>query len=351
MKMKEIDYNIKVTERLKEPGLFEPFEIVNLVPDKSNDNTIADLVLELRYAGKSVKFLAEVKNRSVPQVVNTGITKILNLVNTAGEKYYPVLVLPFLSKSVVEQLKESQVSGLDLNGNYFISTEEIVGIRLDRKNEYKESTPIRNVFTGNSSIVGRFLLKKNKAYNSLNEIYNEIRRLGGELSLSTVSKVLSRLTEDLIIRKDVSGIYVIQPEKLLLNLALNYKSPNPLKILRLRLPANRKEAEELLDKYFNKWIWSGETSSDTYATTTAPQEFTAYTKGFYNSEEILKLADIRFYNCTLLILPKEQNYLLFDSDRKFASKVQTYIELMQLGKREKEVAFDLEKEILNEFGK
>lgn len=350
-KMQELYTNFKLAafDRLQDRALLEPFEIAEVSQDKRAGNLQDYIVLRIRYANKSVSFLVEVKSRSVPQVVERGIGQIKKLVSLAGNNYYPALLVPYLSDSVVDQLKGNNVSGIDLNGNYYIVTDEIVGIRLDRKNKYKESTPIKNVYAGNSSIVGRFLLKEMRIFNSVNEIYEGIRNSGGEITLSTVSKVLSRLNDDLILQKENTGISLLQPQKLLENLKNNYKPPKPVKLLRLKLPGSREEAKAVLNKYLNDgWIWSGESSADCYAPTTQPGELTVFANAPYR-EEILSLADIRFYNSTLMVLPKDQNYFFFDAKDNYASKVQTYLELMQLDKREKEVALDIEQEIINEF--
>ncbi|MDP4176412.1 MAG: hypothetical protein Q8933_20700 [Bacteroidota bacterium] len=349
--MKELYSNSDTTafNILQDRSLLYPFEIVEVSQGKKFENLESDMELQIRYGNKSARFLVEIKNRSVPQIVERGIGQIKKLINIADENYYPALLVPYLSNSVVDLLKENNISGIDLNGNYFIVTDEIVGIRLDRKNEYKESAPIKNVYSGNSSIVGRFLLKEKRIFNSVNEIYKGVRNSGGDITLSTVSKVLSRLSDDLIIQKDKKGISLLQPQKLLQKLKNNYKPPEPIKILRLKLSGNREEARSVLNKYFGKsWMWSGESSADYYASTTLPSEFTIFTNVPYR-EEILNLVDMKFYNCTLLIISQDQNYLFFGSTANYASKVQTYLELMQLDKREKEVAIDIEREILNGF--
>lgn len=68
-------------------------------------------------------------------------------------------------------------------------------------------------------------MKEKRIFNSVNEIYEGIRNLGGDITLSTVSKVLSRLSDDLILQKDKTEIFILQPQKLLLNMKSSYKQP------------------------------------------------------------------------------------------------------------------------------
>jgi hypothetical protein len=343
-------------EKLSTEGFLYPLQVTNLERNVEGNSfagkrQIADYLIKLSYKNKSADFLVELKSRSVPQVIEQGISQVKNLLNGFTKKYYPLLLVPNLSKSLVELLEKYNVSGIDLNGNYYILSDEIIAIRLDQKNRYKETVPIKNIYLGNSSIVPRFLLRKKKIFSSVNEIYDEIKKSGGDISLSTISKVLKSLTGEFIIQKNNSGISLIQPQKLLQNLQKNYQPPAPLKILRLKLPQDRNNTKEILNKYLgNDWIWSGETSADIYASTTIAKEATVYARSISNDEEFIKnFVDVKFYNCTLLIISEAQNYLFYDSQNKYSSKVQSYIELMQLGKREKEIAVDIEKLILNEF--
>jgi hypothetical protein len=346
MKQINSEVEIEAIENMDNKFFYYPFSVEEIVQNKRINNKFADIELKLKLADKENKFLVEIKNRSVPQVVDNAIGQIKNLVAETPGNYFPAVLVPNLNNGLFEKLKKENVSGFDLNGNYFISTSDMAGIRLDIKSKHKESSPIKNVYSGIASTVGRFLLQERKFYKSVNDIYNSINSAGCKIALSTVSKVLTRLAEDQIIKKDKSGIVLIQPEKLLQSLKNNYKSPQPVKELKLRLPDNRDEAKIILDKYFgNDWMWSGESSADYHAVTTIPNQYTVYTRAYYNSEEILKYADDRFYNYVFCLLPADQGYLFLNSKKGYASIVQTYIELMMLGKREKEIGLEIEKRI------
>ena len=112
-----------------------------------------------------------------------------------------LLALPYLSSSVVNLLEETEVSGIDLNGNYVLQTNNFLAIRLDQKNKYKQSSGIKNVFRGTSSIVCRYLLQNPGPHKTVTAIHEGIRELDGRVSLSTVSKVLSTLSDELIVEK------------------------------------------------------------------------------------------------------------------------------------------------------
>jgi len=63
---------------------------------------------------------------------------------------------------VIEKLKDNSASGIDMNGNYYIVSPELVAIKLDKKNKFKEQRTIKDIYSRNSSIVARYLLKQKK---------------------------------------------------------------------------------------------------------------------------------------------------------------------------------------------
>jgi hypothetical protein len=337
-------------------NLYDPLVITEVLQESiinSNSSNIrADGVIRFDYLEQKLNLLIEIKNRTAPQIVERGIAVLKSLMfSTDDKEYIPALVVPYLSPPVVERLKSGKFSGLDLNGNYYIVTDNIIAIRLDKKNQYKETAYIKDVYAKNSSIIGRFLLRENFTYQKVSDIYNGINELGGKITLSTVSKVLTVLQEQLILSKDKEGIKLIQPVKLLSNLRMGYRAPAVSKTLLLNLPQTRQEAKDIFVKYFSdRWIWSGESSAEFYASTTLASQFTVYCKSSEIPQDFMnKYVDEKFYNYTFHIIPKSEEYILFDSQNNIASRLQTYLELSQLDKREKEIAQDIEKDILSGF--
>ena len=117
------------------------------------------------------------------------------------------------------------------------------------------------------------------------------------------------------------------------------------------MPEFRNEKEKVLNEYFsNNWIFAGESCADVYTSTPPISMFTVFLKqNEIPSNFIKEYVDIRFYNTTLLVLSNSDNYVFFARNNNYASKLQTYLELTQLDKREKELAQDIKKEILDEF--
>jgi hypothetical protein len=335
-----------------EKNLYSPLIIFDIERYTSSEDKGIDGFIKVGYFPQIITLLFEIKNRTAPQVIESAIKALLQLRKYEEYKgFAPALIVPYLTEKIVERLKSNNLCGLDMNGNYYIVTPEFVAIRLDRKNQYKESTYIKNIYSRNSSLVGRFLLRHNSYYEKVNDIFEGIKQFGGNISLSTVSKVLKGLEEQLIISKDNKKIKLLQPDKLLISLKENYIAPSVQRTIKLSLSEDRTKAQSDLDNLLEKnWIWSGESCTEFYASTTPTRTFTVFARGsnirYYTIDDIE-----RFYNYTIFVVPPVDEYVFFDSKDNKASKVQTYLELSQLDKREKEIARDIEKAILNEFGK
>jgi hypothetical protein len=337
----------------REKQMYSPLILSSVKRTESLDDKGIDGFVKINYLGKTVSLIIEIKNRTAPQIVETGIDALLKIIkNEKYKEFVPTLVVPYLTDKITNRLKANGLCGLDLNGNYFLTTPDFVAIRLDRKNQYKESSYIKDIFSRNSSLVGRFLLRQNYTYDRVSDIYEEIKKLGGNISLSTVSKVLKSLEEQLIISKANKTIKLLQADKLLKNLKENYIAPSVQRTVKINLPAEMMQAKRiLLDMFGTNWIWAGESSAEFYTTTTPSNAFTVFSKGGNNTSTLQENVNMRFYNYTIFVLPPIDEYVFFDSSNYKASKIQSYLELSQLDKREKEIAQDLEKDILFEFRK
>lgn len=352
MKTAKIIENEVFDKLEREKQLFAPIIISEVTRTEPLGNKDIDGFAKISYLGKTISLIIEIKSRTAPQIVEAGIDTLLRLTkNPKYKDFVPTLIVPYLSEKIVNRLKSNNLCGLDLNGNYFIAVPEFLAIRLDRKNQYKESAYIKDIYSRNSSLIGRFLLYKNYTYEKVSDIYEGIKKLGGNISLSTVSKVLKGLEEQLIISKENKKIKLLQPDKLLKNLKENYIAPSFQKTINVNLPGEMMQAKKILFDLLGKdWIWTGESCAEFYASTTPANLFMVYSRGRENitAEENVSM---RFYNYKIFVIPSVDEYVFFDSKDNKASAIQAYLELSQLDKREKEIARDIEKDILNEFRK
>ncbi|MBI4351921.1 MAG: hypothetical protein HY550_10810 [Elusimicrobia bacterium] len=304
-----------------------------------------DAGITLALQERMVDFLAEVKTRTAPGMVAESLWRIKNAPAVPGRNY--LLLVPYLTATIVEMLNREKLSGLDLNGNYLIQTPGLLAMRLDRENRFPESQPIKNIFAGASSLVGRLLLARGGRFGSVNEVARTIQMLGGGLSLSAVSKVLKGLAEELIIEKNRAGIALLQPEKLLQKLGENYRPPKILETLKLKIPdmnsfAGLKGPDGL---GLRSWVISGESSARRYAVMADSFATKVYVTDFGSLWNSL---DEKFYN--VVALRTGDLFPFFDAreegGQRWASPLQCWLELSRLDKREREISDTVRKAIL-----
>ncbi|MBI5883728.1 MAG: hypothetical protein HZB91_11565 [Elusimicrobia bacterium] len=331
-------------------ALYAPLQVVLVeAQPKCAGGYRPDAKITLAWQDRKVAFLAEVKARTAPKIVSESLWQIKNARGRADRNF--LLVVPFLSQTIVELLNREGVSGIDLSGNYLIQTPGILAVRLDQKNRFPESQPIKNIFAGSSSIVGRLFLSEKKRYESVNEVFGAIRTLGGSLSLSAVSKVLKGLEDELIIEKGNKGISLLQPEKLLQRLEGGYRPPKITATIRLQLPRKGFKSFQDLSEALPpsaRWVLSGQSSTDRYGITTQEEVTTAYVTDLgvwaqYESDRIYDAALNRTADSFPYFDAQTHNKL------RYASPIQCYLELSKLDKREHEIAATVREAILNKL--
>lgn len=325
---------------MNKKDLYKPLEILSV---KERAKVNGDVAVSIAWKRRRVNFTAEIKTRTAPKMIGESLWRLKN----QADKKDLLLVVPFLSKTIVGMLEQEGLSGIDLNGNYLIQSSEILAVRLDQANRFRESQPIKKIFSGNSSLVGRLFMSSKRRFDSVNEVYNAIRNLGGNLSLSAVSKVLTGLENELMIEKSEKGISLIQPEKLLQRLLEDYRPPKIVATLPIKLPEALKNFGKMISPP-TQWALTGESSAGRYAVTTPVTVSTIYTAGFGPLE---KYEDERFYN--VVLKKTSDSFPYFDAQEsdgiKWSSPIQCYLELSKLDKRERELAASVRQSILEKL--
>ena len=308
-----------------------------------------DARVTLALQNRNVVFFAEIKTRTAPKIIEETLWRVKKMAVSAGSNF--LLIVPYLSPSIVELLNREKVNGIDLNGNYLIQVQDIIAMRLDRKNCFPESQSIKNIFANGSSLVGRLFLASDRRFQSVNDVFAGITNLGGGLSMSAVSKVLKGLEEELIIEKGADGISLLQPEKLLQKLGGNYRPPRILGSVKLKIPGitgqtDLKMTDELAGALKgDRWVISGESSARRYAVMADASVLKLY---ITDDASLLKYQDDRFYN--VLAQKTDAEFPYFDAREgnglRWASPVQCWLELSRLDKREREIADGVREVIL-----
>lgn len=209
------------SEMLKqlEPGTnkFFPIEIKSVV---SGDNNAEAFVEFFIADGPSFKAFVEIMPVATPKIISPMVQFFRGL---NDKEKIPLLVVPYMRDEQAKILQKEGISWIDLCGNMTIRAPGGIYIeRTGNKNQFPDTSPIKKIFEGTSSLVSRALLLKKEPFKTLYEIVNFINERNGNITLATVSKVIRSLEEDVLVTKADNGISVTNREKLLDKLAEGY---------------------------------------------------------------------------------------------------------------------------------
>ncbi|MBU4268467.1 MAG: hypothetical protein KJ808_06425 [Acidobacteria bacterium] len=309
-----------------------------------------DALIEVCWNQNMAKFAVECKALSTPKAFWDGINLLKS--QSIPKGCYTMLFRPFFSERQLQDLEQERISGIDLCGNgVVIIPGKYAVFRSGGRNKFSTSAPIKNIYRKNSSMVSRVFCLRS-SYATVQEIYLEINRRNllvnrwnkKPISLSTVSKALKTLEEDLIVaRKEI--IRLLQPDKLLEKLSQYYDPPAVKKKVRLKVSVDGKALRELLMKLADTMdlpiIATGISSVNQYAVMQREDILSIYCPRL---EMLLKQLPgnetDRFPN--LELLETEDEVLYFDARQEgdfcWASPLQVYLELMAGDKRDQETA-------------
>ncbi len=321
-----------------------------------------DAYIEVKWKRKSARFAVECKALSTPKFFQNSINYLKSL--PLSKNVFPMLFMPFLSERQLKELEREGISGIDLCGNCVVVYPGTFSVfRSGGKNRFPSSAAIKNIYRKNSSMVGRgfFVYPDFQTVQDIRATINQRNLLVNRwnkkpMSLSTVSKVLKTMVEDLIITR-TETIRLLQPDKLLEKLRENYNPPVVKERMRLKIPENDKSLLKLLSEQSKQLelplIASGISSVTRYTVMQRGDLLTVYCP---KVELLLKRLPgsqtDRFPNLELLETEDEPVY--FDGRQEdgfwWASPLQVYMELMAGDKRDQETAEQLKALVLNDAG-
>lgn len=324
-----------------------------------------DALIRLEWRAKTYDFAAEFKAGYTPRILEQAMDQALRY--SRNGQTYPMIVVPYLDEEALEKLETEGVSGLDLCGNGIVVVpNNLLVFRTGYPNRFPQNTPIKNVYRGSSSLVARAcLLQPN--FPSVGKIQDAIHARHGYVALSTVSKVLKALEEEIIIERCEGTIRLLQPEKLLDLLLKNYRPPQVTRRFRGRATTNDITLMEAL--YSNAavnrvdFVMTGASSAERYVPIARSEAITFYCK---NIEGLLAMRDgenpaplvetSRFADVELIETQDETVY--FDQQEQVfsqefpdvlysvASPIQAYLELATGDPREQQTAEQIKQILL-----
>lgn len=294
--------------------------------------------------GTTTQFTIETKRQNTPLALRAAMDQARRNA-TRGD--FPMIVVPYLSPQALAELETAGVSGIDLCGNGLVIVPGRLYVqRSGQPNRFPQSRPLNNPYRGRSAMVARMLLAK-ASWPSLNALTAAIRAAGCDLSLPQASKAIRALADDLMVAKDGRGIRQIAPLELMDNLGAAWRKLVFPARLALRLPPGQDLAKALSAGAHFVWAVTGASSVQRYATfaQSGPRQIAvsdlARAQALLGGtiEPVASFADIE------LIETDEPGFFFMneidDGGLRWASKIQTWLELRSGDARQRQVAEDL----------
>ena len=319
------------------------------------ENKHPDAFVRAEWEGTRYRFVVEVRRLWTPKAIVEAIDAVRRYARPP--EFYPLVIVPYLPETRLDELEAAGVSGIDLCGNGVVVVPgRVLLYRTGRPNRFRSEDKIKNVFRGGSSLVARaFLLKPD--YESVQEAERFIRTRGAAVTLPTVSKVSKSLESMLVIDRTrgeggaARRLRLLQPDKLLDLLEANYVPPTVTRTIRGKTRLSIQALRERLasqDAKGARVVQTGFGSVQNYAVLAVEPIVPFYTSNI--EETLASLGDAfeatdRFAN--VAFSETKDNTVYFDSRYKLvASPLQTYLELATGDKRSKETASQVRRAIL-----
>lgn len=337
--------------KLLDGSRFLPLQISILLPEEFGPfarlrGLRPDFVLVAQWEGVKHTFIVEYKRSSTPKALEAAIQQARRYAE-AGP-YLPMVITPYLSLKALDRLAEEKVSGIDLSGNGLVVVPGEWFVRsTGEKNRFPAGTPIKNVYRGASSLVARVFFAR-PAYSSVREILEEIQRRGGEITLSTVSKALKGLEEDLLAGRGET-IRILQPGRMLDLLVQNYQAPAITHRRRVKVPDRWRSLRQFAQNAQEYGVSIiGDLPSRYVIMPESEDVMRVYTTSIEDTiRGIEHEDDSRFPNMELIEIRDQTVYFDPSTEQQFPfiSPLQTYLMLAAGGKREQEVAAQLRSDL------
>jgi hypothetical protein len=202
-------------------------------------------------------------------------------------------------------------------------------------------------------MVARALLIRPK-WESLTELRAAIAEAGTDLSLPQVSKAIQALADDLIVAKNRGNVTRLDSLKLLDKLSKEWRKPMVRNRVGIRLPLGVEVATSLSSPQL-KWAVTGESSVVKYGVFSQGGAKVIAVSNLLLALNLLgeKARQVPNFADLELIETTETGYFFANEiDNKgirWASKLQTWLELQAGDARQQDAAWDVHKKILQEM--
>lgn len=313
-----------------------------------------DGMLEVGWQGSTQRFVFEYKASSKPKEVEAAMLQAQRY--SRQWELPPLVIVPYLSETALRMLEAEKVCGIDLCGNGMVTAPGLSLWRSGQPNRFTESQPLRNIYRGNISLPARaFLLQGEfpslvalRAFVLERLLLSSDEEVGSKLTKGTVSKVIQILDAENMVLRSKESVRLSSPQRLLEELRNNAAIPRGPRLVG-KTSLSTEEVWNRLNANGMRAVVTGDGSSQRYGVLSGVDPMALYVDDLEGTEELLEVKETRvFPNLTLI---QEKNDVVYFDARKegavrWASPLQTWLELTLGGPREREAAQTLEAALL-----
>lgn len=350
----------KVGETLLPPLVITAIDLQPPAPpgvDGRRQHSALDARIEAEWPGQPGRycFAVEAKVMSSPRAIRSAAEQARAFASTCAGTL-PMILVPYLSKDKLLSLAAERMNAVDLCGNGTVTIPGKLSVfHSGEPNQHPDNRPLVNPYRGLSAMVGRTFLKQGR-WGSLTELAGAIRSAGAEISLSQCSKAVRALAEDLIVSTVSENLQLKEPLQLLERLGAGWRARPPAirRRVHLRMPPQLDWSGALSSARGLQWAMTGESSVMLYAVfgqggpprlAVSDLDVALARLPGSQSETVPNFADLQ------LVQAEEPGYF-FDNhvDSKgirWASRLQTWLELQAGDARQQSAAQELRNEILH----
>lgn len=268
-----------------------------------------------------------------------------------SSEHIAILILPYLPMEFMEQLWEKHINGLDLCGNACLHLDHRTIIITGNPNCFTPRQKTVNPYRSKAALVGRMLLDT-PVFSTAQQLRKAIQQKKGSISQAYISRALQALADDTIIPTR-SNIYVQQADTLLDKLAYHWQpQTNRVWQGRVNLPL-----EEVQHRLFHnaiitdtQTIMTGIASAHKYVAFTIEPTLYLYTDNIAALLTQLPIQERQSFVNVVICEPKDKgvyfNGVTDDKGIIWASRLQSYLELVNGNAREQEMARILQEQLL-----
>jgi hypothetical protein len=339
-----------IIERLDSPNLSLGPVALKRVENKTEApwKPQIDGYIDAFWRGQTSRFVIEIKTLSTPKSIESAMSQARIGGNELG--LLPMIVVPYLNRGQLAKLDRMEISGVDMCGNGLITAPDFRVWEAGNPNLYPEPTTLRNPYSGDSSIFARSFLI-NTQFSSLTELreFAATRTMfripgQGDLQMGTASKVVRALSEELIVVNSQSGLGLIDRKALMERLKVGYERRRVRNLIGTTPLGNDEIWRRLSETRALKGLRSAATgiaSAGHYGVLSGVDRLSLYVDELDDIGEVLEIKEGRSF-ANIELMEAEKNLSFFDTRKdgltRWASPIQTWLELAQAGPREAEAA-------------